>query len=331
MPNPYISGTGFYLPPRIVTNDELSSYMDTTDEWIQERTGIKERRYVEKGVGPSDLAIPATEQALKAAGLTVSDIDFIIFATSTPDFYAPGSGCVLQEKMGFNEIGALDIRVQCSGFIYGLSIAEQYIRTGNFKNILLIGAEVQSTAMNLTDEGRDTAIIFGDGSGAAIISATEENKGILSTHMHSEGKYLKELWLEAPASNAGHPRITREVLDEGKQYLKMNGKEVFRHAITRFPEVINEALEANNLTSENINLLIPHQANLRITQMVQKRLDLSNGQVFSNIHKYGNTTAATIPIALAEAFNEGRIKEGDILVLAAFGAGFTWASAIMKW
>ena len=331
MPNPYISGTGFYLPPRIVTNDELSSYMDTTDEWIQERTGIKERRYVEKGVGPSDLAIPATEQALKAAGLTVSDIDFIIFATSTPDFYAPGSGCVLQEKMGFNEIGALDIRVQCSGFIYGLSIAEQYIRTGNFKNILLIGAEVQSTAMNLTDEGRDTAIIFGDGSGAAIISATEENKGILSTHMHSEGKYLKELWLEAPASNAGHPRITREVLDEGKQFLKMNGKEVFRHAITRFPEAINEALEANNLTSENINLLIPHQANLRITQMVQKRLGLSNDQVFSNIHKYGNTTAATIPIALAEAFNEGRIKEGDILVLAAFGAGFTWASAIMKW
>ena len=331
MSNPYISGTGFFLPPRIVTNDELSSYMDTTDEWIQERTGIKERRYVEKGVGPSDLGIPATEQALKAAGLTVSDIDFIIFATSTPDFYAPGSGCVLQEKMGFNEIGALDIRVQCSGFIYGLSIAEQYIRTGNFKNILLIGAEVQSTAMNLTDEGRDTAIIFGDGAGAAIISATEENKGILSTHMHSEGKYLKELWLEAPASNAGHPRITREVLDEGKQYLKMNGKEVFRHAITRFPEVINEALEANNLTSENINLLIPHQANLRITQMVQKRLGLSNDQVFSNIHKYGNTTAATIPIALAEAFNEGRIKEGDILVLAAFGAGFTWASAIMKW
>ena len=331
MSNPYISGTGFFLPPRIVTNDELSSYMDTTDEWIQERTGIKERRYVEKGVGPSDLAIPATEQALKAAGLTVSDIDFIIFATSTPDFYAPGSGCVLQEKMGFNEIGALDIRVQCSGFIYGLSIAEQYIRTGNFKNILLIGAEVQSTAMNLTDEGRDTAIIFGDGSGAAIISATEENKGILSTHMHSEGKYLKELWLEAPASNAGHPRITREVLDEGKQYLKMNGKEVFRHAITRFPEVINEALEANNLTSENIDLLIPHQANLRITQMVQKRLGLSNDQVFSNIHKYGNTTAATIPIALAEAFNEGRINDGDLVVLAAFGAGFTWASAVIKW
>ena len=331
MPNPYISGTGFYLPPRIVTNDELSTYMDTSDEWIQERTGIKERHYVEKGEGPSDIAIPATKQALNAAGLKVSDIDFIIFATSTPDFYAPGSGCLLQEKMGFNEIGALDIRVQCSGFIYGLSIAEQYIRTGTFKNILLIGAEVQSTAMDLTNTGRDTAIIFGDGAGAAIISATDEDRGVLSTHMHSEGKYLKELWLESPASNAGYPRINREALDEGKQFLKMNGKEVFRHAVTRFPEVINEALEANNLTSENIDLLIPHQANLRITQMVQKRLSLRNEQVFSNIHKYGNTTAATIPIALAEAFNEGKIKDGDLLVLAAFGAGFTWASAIMKW
>ena len=331
MPNPYISGTGFYLPPRIVTNDELSTYMDTSDEWIQERTGIKERHYVEKGEGPSDIAIPATKQALNAAGLKVSDIDFIIFATSTPDFYAPGSGCLLQEKMGFNEIGALDIRVQCSGFIYGLSIAEQYIRTGTFKNILLIGAEVQSTAMDLTNAGRDTAIIFGDGAGAAIISATDEDRGVLSTHMHSEGKYLKELWLESPASNAGYPRINKEALDEGKQFLKMNGKEVFRHAVTRFPEVINEALEANNLTSEDIDLLIPHQANLRITQMVQKRLSLRNEQVFSNIHKYGNTTAATIPIALAEAFNEGKIKDGDLLVLAAFGAGFTWASAIMKW
>jgi 3-oxoacyl-[acyl-carrier-protein] synthase-3 len=331
MPNPYISGTGFYLPPRIVTNDELSTYMDTSDEWIQERTGIKERHYVEKGEGPSDIAIPATKQALNAAGLKVSDIDFIIFATSTPDFYAPGSGCLLQEKMGFNEIGALDIRVQCSGFIYGLSIAEQYIRTGTFKNILLIGAEVQSTAMDLTNAGRDTAIIFGDGAGAAIISATDEDRGVLSTHMHSEGKYLKELWLESPASNAGYPRINKEALDEGKQFLKMNGKEVFRHAVTRFPEVINEALEANNLTSENIDLLIPHQANLRITQMVQKRLSLRNEQVFSNIHKYGNTTAATIPIALAEAFNEGKIKDGDLLVLAAFGSGFTWASAIMKW
>ena len=331
MPNPYISGTGHFLPPRVVTNDDLSKYIDTTDEWIQERTGIKERCYVDVGVGSSDLAIPATEQALKAANLKVGDIDFIIFATSTPDFYAPGSGCLLQEKMGFNEIGALDIRVQCSGFLYGLSIAEQYIKTDMFKNILLVGAEVQSTAMDLTNEGRDTAIIFGDGAGAVIISATDEEKGILSTHMHSEGKYLKELWLESPASNAGHPRITLEDLDKGKQYLKMNGKEVFRHAVTRFPEVINECLEKNNLTTDDIDLLIPHQANLRITQMVQKKLGLIDNQVFSNIHKYGNTTAGTIPIALAEAVNAGKISNGNIVVLAAFGAGFAWASAAIKW
>jgi len=331
MPNPYISGTGFFLPPRVVTNDDLSKHMDTTDEWIQERTGIKERCYVDAGVGSSDLAIPATEQALKAADLQVGDIDFIIFATSTPDFYAPGSGCLLQEKMGFNEIGALDIRVQCSGFLYGLSIAEQYIKTSMFKNILLIGAEVQSTAMDLTNEGRDTAVIFGDGAGTAIISATEEDRGILSTHMHSEGKYIKELWLESPASNAGYPRITSEDLDKGKQYLKMNGKEVFRHAVTRFPEVINECLEKNNLTTDDIDLLIPHQANLRITQMVQKRLGLKDDQIFSNIHKYGNTTAATIPIALSEAVNAGKISNGDIVVFASFGSGFTWASAAIKW
>tara|TARA_B100000945_G_scaffold237815_1_gene193825 strand:- start:358 stop:1353 length:996 start_codon:yes stop_codon:yes gene_type:complete len=331
MPNPYISGTGFYLPPKVINNHDLSKFMDTSDEWIKERTGINERRYVEPGIGPSDIAIPAVEQALSSAGLEIRDIDFIIFATSTPDYYAPGAGCLLQDKMGFNEIGALDIRVQCSGFIYGLSIAEQYIRTGTFKNILLIGAEVQSTAMNLSDEGRDTAIIFGDGAGAAIVSSTEKKKGILSTHMHSEGKYVKELWVESPASNAGNPRINSKDLDQGKQFLKMNGSEVFRHAVKRFPEVIYEGLKYNKLAPEDINLLIPHQANLRITKMVQKKLGLQDHQVFSNIHKYGNTTAATIPIALAEAVNEQKINDNDIIVFAAFGSGFTWASAIIKW
>ena len=331
MPNPYISGTGFYLPPKVINNHDLSKFMDTSDEWIKERTGINERRYVEPGIGPSDIAIPAVERALSSAGLEICDIDFIIFATSTPDYYAPGAGCLLQDKMGFNEIGALDIRVQCSGFIYGLSIAEQYIRTGTFKNILLIGAEVQSTAMNLSDEGRDTAIIFGDGAGAAIVSSTEEKKGILSTHMHSEGKYVKELWVESPASNAGNPRINSKDLDQGKQFLKMNGSEVFRHAVKRFPEVIYEGLKYNKLGPEDINLLIPHQANLRITKMVQKKLGLQDHQVFSNIHKYGNTTAATIPIALAEAVNQQKINDNDIIVFAAFGSGFTWASAIIKW
>ena len=215
--NAYISGTGFYVPPRIVTNDDLSKYMDTSDEWIRERTGIQQRRFVDKGVGPSDLAISAVKQALDSASLLVKDIDFIIFATSTPDYYIPGSGCLLQEKMGFDEIGALDIRVQCSGFVYGLSIAEQYIKTGMFKNILLVGAEAQTTAMELNDNGRDVSVIFGDGAGAVIVSGTEEKKGILSTHMHSEGKYLKELWMEAPASNAGMPRILPEDLEAGKQ------------------------------------------------------------------------------------------------------------------
>ena len=331
MPNPYISGTGFYLPPKIMTNNDLSKFMNTTDDWIQERTGIKERRYVESGIGPSDLAIPATEQALESSGLKVKDIDFIIFATSTPDYYAPGSGCLLQQKMGFDEIGALDIRVQCSGFIYGLSIAEQYIRTGAFKNILLIGSEVQSTAMNLSDEGRDTAVIFGDGAGAVIVSGTKKSKGVLSTHMHSEGRFVKELWVEAPASNAGNPRFSAQNLNEGKHFLKMNGKEVFRHAIKRFPEVIYEALKANKLDTKDIDLLIPHQANFRITQMIQKKLGLRDDQVYSNIHKYGNTTAGTIPIALAEVINMKKIKDGDIIVFAAFGSGFTWASAILKW
>ena len=331
MPNAYIAGEGFFVPPKIVTNHDLSKYINTSDEWIRERTGIQERRFVEKGIGPSDLAIPATEQALESAGLSVGDIDFMIFATSTPDYYIPGSGCLLQDKMDFNEIGALDIRVQCAGFVYGLSIAEQYIKTGTFENILLIGAEAQTTAMELNDNGRDVSVIFGDGAGAVIISGTEEDKGILSTHMHSEGKYLKELWMEAPASNAGMPRISPEDLEAGKQYLKMNGREVFRHAIVRFVEVIHECLEKNKLKVEDIDMLIPHQANLRITQMVQKKLGLNDDQVFSNIHKYGNTTAASIPIALTEAVNEGKISKGDMVVLASFGSGFAWASAIMKW
>ena len=331
MPNAYIAGAGFFVPPKIVTNHDLSKYMNTSDEWIRERTGIQERRFVEKGMGPSDLAIPATEQALESAGLSIGDIDFMIFATSTPDYYIPGSGCLLQDKMDFNEIGALDIRVQCAGFVYGLSIAEQYIKTGTFENILLIGAEAQTTAMELNDNGRDVSVIFGDGAGAVIISGTEEDKGILSTHMHSEGKYLKELWMEAPASNAGMPRISPEDLEAGKQYLKMNGREVFRHAIVRFVEVIHECLEKNKLKVEDIDMLIPHQANLRITQMVQKKLGLNDDQVFSNIHKYGNTTAASIPIALTEAVNDGKISKGDKVVLASFGSGFAWASTVMKW
>lgn len=330
MHNAYISGMGFNVPDKVVTNDDFTEFMDTSDEWITERTGIKERRYVENGVGPADLSIPAVETALERAGLDVNDIDLIIFATSTPDYYAPGSGCLLQEKMGFKTIGALDIRVQCSGFIYGLSIAHQYILTGMYEHILLVGAEVQSTAMDLTNEGRDVAVIFGDGAGAAVVSKTDEDKGVLSTHLHAEGKHAKELWLESPSSKV-RPRITQELLDKGTQYLKMNGREVFRHAVTRFPEVIEEALSAHGYTIQDVDMVIPHQANLRIIQMIQKRTGLRDDQVYCNIQKYGNTTAASVPIALTEVVEKNLIKEGDLVVLAAFGSGFTWCSAILKW
>ncbi len=330
MPNARISGTGFFVPPKVMTNHDLSQFMDTNDEWIQERTGIKERRYVENGVSTSDIAIPAVEMAMERAGITKDDIGLIIFATSTPDYYTPGSGCLLQEKMDFPTIGALDIRVQCSGFVYGLSVAQQYIENGAFEHVLVIGAEVQSTAMDISTRGRDTAIIFGDGAGAAVVSASHDDSGILSTHLHSDGAHVKELWVEAPSSGV-IPRLNQEILDEGRHFLQMNGREVFRHAITRFPQVIMEGLDANGLTTEDIDLLVPHQANIRIAQMIQKRLKLRDDQVYSNIHKYGNTTAASIPIALCEAMDEGRVKKGDLIVFAAFGSGFTWASAIVKW
>ena len=328
--NAFISGTGFNVPDQVITNDELSRYMDTSDKWIIERTGIKERRYVASEIGPADLSIPAVEKALENASLNVSDIDMIIFATSTPDYYAPGSGCLLQDKMGFNNIGALDIRVQCSGFIYGLSIAEQYIKNGTFEHILLVGAEVQSTAMDLTTKGRDVAVIFGDGAGAVIVSRTESDKGILSSHIHSEGKYAKELWLETPSSKL-NPRISSRLLERGSHFLKMNGREVFKNAVKRFPEVIQEALDENSCNINDIDLLIPHQANLRITQMIQKKLKLKDSQVYSNIHKYGNTTAASVPIALAEAVEKKMIVDNDIILLAAFGSGFAWGSTLIKW
>lgn len=326
----YISGTGFFAPERVVTNDDLAAIMDTSDEWIQERTGIITRHFVVDGQSTTDLAIPAAEAALKSAGLTVDDIDFIIFATSTPDYYAPGSGCLLQDRMGFREIGALDVRVQCSGFVYGLSIADQYIKTGMYRNILLIGAEVQSTGLDLSDEGRDVSVLFGDGAGAVVVSATDEDCGILSTHLHSEGKNARELWVESP-STRHNPTISAADLEAGRHRLKMNGREVFRNAVARFPEAIMEALQANNLKIDNITLVIPHQANLRISQMVAHRLGGSGDLVYSNIQKYGNTTAASIPIALAEAVSEGRIQPDNYVVLVAFGSGFTWASALVKW
>jgi 3-oxoacyl-[acyl-carrier-protein] synthase-3 len=326
-----ILGTGFYVPEKVVTNEDLSKLMNTSDEWITQRTGIKERRYVSEGVGASDLALEASRMAIQNAGLTVHDIDFIILGTLSPDYTFPGSAVLLQDKLGAPTIGALDIRNQCSGFIYGLSIADQFIRTGVYKHVLLVGTEVHSTGIEFSDRGRDVTVIFGDGAGAVVLGPTEDKeRGILSTHLHSEGKYAKKLWIEAPGS-IYHPRMNQEMLDNGAWYPKMDGKYVFKHAVTRMQEVIEEGLQANNLKPQDIALLVPHQANMRINQMVSMAMEIPEERVYHNIQRYGNTTAASIPIALHEALQEGKVQEGNIVVLAAFGSGFTWASAIIRW
>lgn len=330
-----ISGLGFYVPDNVVTNDDLSKLMDTNDAWIQERTGIKERRHIIRGEDTTtSMGVKAAKVAIERAGVAYEDIDFIVFATISPDFYFPGPGVSLQKELGLKTIGALDIRNQCSGFIYALSIADQYIKTGMYKNILVVASEVQSLGLDMTDRGRGVSVIFGDGAGAALITREEDlTKGILSTHLHSEGEHAKELAVLAPGM--GGRWITDIIADNNPDdesyFPHMNGQFVFKNAVVRFSEVINEGLQANNLQVSDIDLLIPHQANLRISQFIQQKFKLSDDQVFNNIQKYGNTTAASIPIALTEAWEQGKIKEGDTLVLAAFGSGFTWASAIIKW
>lgn len=327
----YIAGTGMYVPERVVTNKDLEQMMDTSDKWIRERSGIEERRFVEPGTGPAELAAHATHQALENANVNVEDIELIVFATLSPEHYFPGSGVFLGEKLGIRGVGALDVRNQCSGFVYGLSVADQYVKSGTHDTVLVIGAEVHSTGLNLTTEGRDVAVLFGDGAGAAVIRATEdEDKGILSTHLHADGKYGEELWVEAPTA-LEKPWLSKQMIDDGRIFPKMNGRQVFKHAVTRFPEVIKESLTANGYTAADLDMVIPHQANFRITQAIAKRLNLTEAQYMSNIHKYGNTTAASIPMALHEAHEEKRIDRGDLVCLAAFGSGFTWASALMLW
>jgi 3-oxoacyl-[acyl-carrier-protein] synthase III len=331
MPQSRIIGTGSYLPERVVTNVDLAKLMDTSDEWIQQRTGIRERRFVIEGVGTSDLGLQASLRALEKAKLTPQDIDFIIFATLSPDYNFPGCGCLLQEKLGIGNVGALDVRNQCSGFIYSLSIADQFVKTGMYRHILVVGAEVHSTGLELNNRGRDVAVIFGDGGGAVVVGPAQKGASqILSTHLHSEGKHAQKLWLEAPGS-IFHPRLDEQMLREGRHFPRMDGRYVFKHAIDRFQEVIYEALLANNLALEDIDLLILHQANLRIVEAVAQSLKISSQRVFNNIHQYGNTTAASIPIALDEAREAGRLKSGDIIVLAAFGSGFTWGAAVIRW
>lgn len=330
-----IKGLGFYVPDNIVTNDDLSKLMDTSDAWIQERTGIKERRHAPKGTDTTtSMGVKASLKAIEAAQINKEDIDFIVFATLSPDYYFPGCGVLVQKELGLANVGALDIRNQCSGFIYALSVADQYIKTGMYKNILVIGSETQSPALDMTTRGRNMAVLFGDGAGAAVVSRSEDaERGILSTHLHSQGEHAAELAMITPGVGTKWiPQLLAENdPDDVSYYPNMNGQFVFKNAVMRFAEVIEEGLKANGLTRADINMLVPHQANLRISQFVQHQFKLTDEQLFNNIMKYGNTTAASVPIALTEAVQQGKIKEGDLVVLAAFGSGFTWASAIIRW
>lgn len=325
-----ILGTGRALPPRIVTNADLTRCMDTTEEWIVQRTGIRERRYVDPGTGTSALGAEAARAAIERSGIPPEKIDFIVFATLSPDYFFPGGGVFVQEMLGLPAIGALDVRTQCTGFLYGLSVAEAYVKGGFYDHVLVIGSEVQSTGIDLSTAGRDVSVIFGDGAGAVVVGPCGQGTGILSSHLHAEGKYAKELMCEVPSS-IHHPRVSREMIDEGRQFPKMNGRYVFTHAVRRFPEVIRESLAANGLSIGDLSLVIPHQANLRITQAVAAALGTPDDKVYSNVERYGNTTAASIPIALDECVEQGRIREGDLVCLAAFGSGFTWASSLLRW
>ncbi|AEE18156.1 3-oxoacyl-ACP synthase III family protein [Dokdonia sp. 4H-3-7-5] len=335
MYNSKITGLGKYVPENVVTNDDLSKLMDTNDEWIQERTGIKERRHIKKGDGNSTakMGVKAAEIAIERAGLTNKDIDMIVFATLSPDYYFPGCGVQVQHLMGMETVPALDVRNQCSGFIYALATADQFIKSGMYKNVLVIGSENHSGGLDFTTRGRSVSVIFGDGAGAAVLSREEDNsKGILSSHLHSEGEHALELSLKGPSTEQWVPELIATNPQENIPYYPhMNGQFVFKNAVVRFSEVIMEGLQKNNLEVSDIDMLIPHQANLRISQFVQKKFKLSDDKVYNNIQKYGNTTAASIPIALTEAWENGKIKEGDTVVLAAFGSGFTWASSIIKW
>jgi len=344
-----IAGIGMYVPEQVVTNQDLTRYMETSDAWIQERTGIKERRYAHRTEETTTtMGVEAAKMAIERAGITPQDIDFIVFATLSPDYYFPGCGVLVQRAMKMKEIGALDVRNQCSGFIYALSVADQFIKSGMYKNILVIGSEKHSFGLDFSTRGRNVSVIFGDGAGAVVLQpAEEENSGILSTHLHSDGESAELLAMYNPGTHANHwldrkladfnegeiadMFMSHAMIEKAQNFPYMDGPAVFKKAAVKFPEVIMEALAANGYKPADIHMLIPHQANLRIAQFVQQQLGLRDDQVYNNIQKYGNTTAASVPLALCEAWQEGKIKAGDLVCLAAFGSGFTWASALLKW
>ena len=334
MYNSKITGLGYYVPETIVTNDDLSKIMDTNDAWIQERTGIKRRHWIQNGSEDTSaiMGAKAAKIAIERAGLTKDDIDFIVFATLSPDYFFPGCGVLIQDMLEMPTIGAIDIRNQCSGFIYAISTADQFIKTGMYKNVLVIGAEYHSNGLDKTTRGRAVSVIFGDGAGACILSRTEDNsKGILSSHLHCEGKYADKLIVKSPNIANWIPEIIATKGEDISYFPYMDGSFVFKNAVVRFSEVIKEGLESNNLEAKDIDMLIPHQANLRISQFVQKQFGLGDNQIYNNIMEYGNTTAASIIIALTEAWEKRKINENDLVVLAAFGSGFTWGSVIIRW
>jgi 3-oxoacyl-[acyl-carrier-protein] synthase-3 len=348
MPRSFIAGVGMYVPKNVVTNNDLTKYMDTSDAWIEERTGIKERRYANRtSETTTTMGVEAAKTAIERAGITANDIDFIVFATLSPDYYFPGCGVLVQRALEMKEVGALDVRNQCSGFIYALSVADQFIKTGMYKNILVIGSEKHSLGLDMSTRGRNVSVIFGDGAGAVVLQPTEdEDKGILSTHLHSDGSEAEVLAMYNPGTHANHWKegladfdeagvaemfMSHKMIEKAQLFPNMDGQTVFKKAVIKFPEVIMEALDKNGYIPSDLKLLIPHQANLRISQFIQQKLRLSDEQVYNNIQRYGNTTAASVPIALCEAWQEGKINKNDLICLAAFGSGFTWASALIKW
>ena len=331
MPRTEFIATGFHVPERVVTNDDLAGIMETSDEWITQRSGIKTRHWVSDGETGVTLAREAACRALANAGMEASDLDCIVYCTCTPDHFEPGNGVFLQRELGLTDIPAIDVRNQCSGFIYGLSVADAWIRTGQYKRVLLVGAEVHSRGLDRTTRGRDTAVLFGDGAGVAILGPTDDpRRGVLSTHLYADGRHAEKLWVDAPGL-AHDPYVSEELLQQGKHRAVMEGKEVFKYASVLMPQSVAAALKANGLTTADITLLVPHQANLRILEMVQKATGLRDDQVYANIQQYGNTTAASIPIALHEAVCAGRVARGDLVLFTAFGSGFTWASAAIRW
>lgn len=325
-----ILGMGHHVPPRVVTNDDLAVLMETTDEWITQRTGIKQRHWIEGNVGASELGEVAARQALDEAGLTPADIDLILFATLSPDLNFPGSACLLQARLGLVGVASMDIRNQCTGFLYGLKTADAFIRSGMAKNVLLVGGEVHSTGLDVSTRGRDVAVLFGDGAGAAVIGPTDGPAHILDTELHADGRFAEILMVEAPASRM-NPRLTAEMMAEGRHFPKMDGKSVFKHAVERLPEVIHSILKRNGYTLADVDILVPHQANLRINEMVARQLGFPTERVVNNIQKYGNTTAASIPMALHEAVLDGRVQKGQLVLLAGFGAGLTWGATLVRW